>query len=663
MKRTITAIFLFLAFTFQAHAYNVVKLNPAYVPNPIKGVPISLGKIYVGVADADPTVVANQIDLYVQEENGTITAVSQPVTLGAGGVPLYNGSPVSLLVEGNYSLAVLSSTGAQVYYIPSDQDVVKSYPSGISLDDAYACDLADAVAGIGVVDITTLKVDCDPIIAEGTTVTVTSNIAFEIENGSIIDGVAGGGTETLVINGGLTAGLYQVFGSDLTVSGAPLITESYPEWFGSITPAIAFMAINGGTVRLSGDTYNESTSIIAKNSVSIIGSGLDSSIINYTGSGQAFVANEGISRVRYENFQITNAANGNSTVDGMVFNYGLSRSVVRIKYIAKGGDTSDGIVIHGTRNNDGATANNNQYGNQISCYTSASSEVTGIALWLSGADVSNARANGNIMQDGVYDGFTTGIKINGNGNTLISPTINGPCTASAAIYLEGDGTYGNTVINPYLDAGITGDKYWLKNTAISGMQHMVSIIDGVNETAPFQIIDKSTAGGTATYRLQSRWINWFPTPAAETNNPANGYATGVIGNSPANTFHVSADDDYTAGGIVMSGPTLAAASNAMAIGGVSARINATTGEFKVVKTTNGSTFTPLFSVLANGCTRLGYSPNTIDTCFGSGSPEGVVTAPPGSVYRNYSGTATEYLQYDKKTGTGNTGWVGVGTQY
>jgi len=233
MKRTITAIFLFLAFTFtcQAHAYNVVKLNPAYVPNPIKGVPVSLGEIYVGVADADPTVVANQIAIYVQEEDGTITAVSQPVTLGAGGVPLYNGSPVSLLVEGNYSLAVLSSTGAQIYYIPSDQDVVKSYPSGISLDDAYACDLAAAVAGIGVVDITTLKVDCDPIIAEGTTATSTPNITLEIENGSIIDGVAGGGTETLVINGGLIAAPGQRWiGANLTPSGSTKVDKIYPDW-------------------------------------------------------------------------------------------------------------------------------------------------------------------------------------------------------------------------------------------------------------------------------------------------------------------------------------------------------------------------------------------------------------------------------------------------
>ncbi|MCV5836514.1 phage head protein, partial [Escherichia coli] len=37
---------------------------------------------------------------------------------------------------------------------------------------------------------------------------------------------------------------------------------------------------------------------------------------------------------------------------------------------------------------------------------------------------------------------------------------------------------------------------------------------------------------------------------------------------------------------------------------------------------------------------------------GSGSPEGIVTAPQGSMYIDYNGD-----WYQKKTGTGNTGWV------
>lgn len=42
--------------------------------------------------------------------------------------------------------------------------------------------------------------------------------------------------------------------------------------------------------------------------------------------------------------------------------------------------------------------------------------------------------------------------------------------------------------------------------------------------------------------------------------------------------------------------------------------------------------------------------------FGTGSPEGVVTAPPGVGYLNDSGGAGTTL-YVKESGTGKTGWV------
>lgn len=42
--------------------------------------------------------------------------------------------------------------------------------------------------------------------------------------------------------------------------------------------------------------------------------------------------------------------------------------------------------------------------------------------------------------------------------------------------------------------------------------------------------------------------------------------------------------------------------------------------------------------------------------FGSGSPEGVVTAPVGSLYSRSNGGANTTL-YVKESGTGNTGWV------
>jgi len=48
--------------------------------------------------------------------------------------------------------------------------------------------------------------------------------------------------------------------------------------------------------------------------------------------------------------------------------------------------------------------------------------------------------------------------------------------------------------------------------------------------------------------------------------------------------------------------------------------------------------------------------DTTDITSGTGSPEGVVTAPIGTLYRNRNGGANTTL-YVKQSGTGNVGWV------
>lgn len=98
---------------------NIVRLGPEYLPNPFVGRPLASASIYIGVPDLDPQIPANQKQLYVQQESGAIIPVSQPILTGAGGLPEYGGSPVTLLVDGAYSIKVLDAIGAQAYYIPS----------------------------------------------------------------------------------------------------------------------------------------------------------------------------------------------------------------------------------------------------------------------------------------------------------------------------------------------------------------------------------------------------------------------------------------------------------------------------------------------------------------------------------------------------------------
>ena len=88
-----------------------------YIPSPDQGRPLFSGQIFVGEPDLDPEIPANQKQLSVIEEDGTIVPVAQPFILSAGGVPVYNGNPVRLDVEGNYSLKILNKLGAQTYFI------------------------------------------------------------------------------------------------------------------------------------------------------------------------------------------------------------------------------------------------------------------------------------------------------------------------------------------------------------------------------------------------------------------------------------------------------------------------------------------------------------------------------------------------------------------
>lgn len=98
---------------------NEVRPPYTYYPDPTRGRPVYNGFIYVGIPDTDPEIVSNQLTVKAIQENGLSVTISQPIRTGAGGVPLVNGSPVQLQVDGEYSIKVLDHLGAQVYYAPS----------------------------------------------------------------------------------------------------------------------------------------------------------------------------------------------------------------------------------------------------------------------------------------------------------------------------------------------------------------------------------------------------------------------------------------------------------------------------------------------------------------------------------------------------------------
>ncbi len=98
---------------------NRVVFTPQYYPLPNIGRAVPSGsKIFIGKPDLDPTVVDNQKQVSVLQEDTTLVEVAQPIETGAGGVPLHNGSPVTIFVDGDYSVRVDDPTDVQIYFIP-----------------------------------------------------------------------------------------------------------------------------------------------------------------------------------------------------------------------------------------------------------------------------------------------------------------------------------------------------------------------------------------------------------------------------------------------------------------------------------------------------------------------------------------------------------------
>ena len=110
-------------------------LGPQYFPDPGVGRPIANGNLYIGEVDTDPTIPANQIQVSAIQESGISVEIDQPISLSPGGVPLYEGSPVTLTVEEEaYALTVLDNLDQQIYYVPNSVDII--FPTTFS-DDAF----------------------------------------------------------------------------------------------------------------------------------------------------------------------------------------------------------------------------------------------------------------------------------------------------------------------------------------------------------------------------------------------------------------------------------------------------------------------------------------------------------------------------------------------
>lgn len=90
----------------------------------------SNGKIFIGKIDTDPTIPENQIQVYLENEDGTTVPVSQPLIINQAGYPVYNGQIAKFVTVQGHSMAVYDSYGAQQFYYPNvlkyDPDQLRS---------------------------------------------------------------------------------------------------------------------------------------------------------------------------------------------------------------------------------------------------------------------------------------------------------------------------------------------------------------------------------------------------------------------------------------------------------------------------------------------------------------------------------------------------------
>lgn len=100
---------------------------------------VSNGKIYIGKIDTDPTIPSNQIQVYIENEDGSHVPTAQPININAAGYPVYGGQITKFVTVEGHSMAVYDSYGAQQFYFPNilkyDPDQLRlqlSLPGGVS---------------------------------------------------------------------------------------------------------------------------------------------------------------------------------------------------------------------------------------------------------------------------------------------------------------------------------------------------------------------------------------------------------------------------------------------------------------------------------------------------------------------------------------------------
>ncbi|HFD8920048.1 TPA: phage tailspike protein [Salmonella enterica] len=97
---------------------NVVVSNPRPIFTESRSFKaVANGKIYIGQIDTDPVNPANQIPVYIENEDGSHVQITQPLIINAAGKIVYNGQLVKVVTVKGHSMVIYDAYGYQVDYI------------------------------------------------------------------------------------------------------------------------------------------------------------------------------------------------------------------------------------------------------------------------------------------------------------------------------------------------------------------------------------------------------------------------------------------------------------------------------------------------------------------------------------------------------------------
>ncbi|WP_311747352.1 phage head-binding domain-containing protein [Proteus columbae] len=195
----------------------------------------SNGKIYIGKIDSDPTLPENQIQVYLENEDGSHIPVPQPLIINQAGFPVYNGQIAKFVTVEGHSMAVYDSYGAQQHYYTN---VLKYDPDQLrqELESSAGASLVNTTAGMSVqkyidgLTLTTKQLNItnsDQLISA-----LDEHGAIIVNSDVIIDKYTIIPSHSNVINGG---GLFRLVNSDSCISIRPNVKFDCDV---SITPGV-----------------------------------------------------------------------------------------------------------------------------------------------------------------------------------------------------------------------------------------------------------------------------------------------------------------------------------------------------------------------------------------------------------------------------------------